>query len=68
MTKQNTSLDDKLTIAIIRYKDKFNVEKAHMFLMMESTEDYIEELENTIKENKPIREDGKGRPTFDIVY
>ncbi len=67
MIDKNTNLD-KLTLVIMRYKDKFNVEEAPMFLMMESTEDYIEELEKAIRENKPIREDGKGRPTFDIVY
>ncbi len=67
MIDKNTNLD-KLTLVIMRYKDKFNVEEAPMFLIMESTEDYIEELEKAIRENKPIREDGKGRPTFDIVY
>lgn len=67
MTEQNTNLN-KLEIVVRRYKDKFNTEEAPMFLMMESTEDYIEELEKAIRENKPIREDGKDRPKFDIVY
>lgn len=67
MAEQNTNLN-KLEIVVRRYKDKFNVEEEPMFLMMESTEDYIEELEKAIRENKPIREDGKGRPKFDIVY
>ena len=67
MTEQNTDLN-KLEIVVRRYKDKFNTEEAPMFLMMESTEDYIEELEKAIRENKPIREDGKDRPKFDIVY
>ncbi len=67
MTESNTK-PNKLEIVIRRYKDKFNVEEEPMFLMMESTEDYIEELEKAIRENKPIREDGKGRPEFDIVY
>ena len=67
MEDKNTNLD-KLTLVIMRYKDKFNVEEAPMFLMMESTEDYINELEEAIQKNKPIRQDGKGRPSFDIVY
>lgn len=67
MIEQNTNLN-KLEIVVRRYKDKFNTEEAPMFLMMESTEDYIEELEKAIRENKPIRGDGKGRPEFDIVY
>ena len=67
MIEQNTDLN-KLEIVVRRYKDKFNTEEAPMFLMMESTEDYIEELEKAIRENKPIREDGKDRPKFDIVY
>lgn len=57
----------KLSDAVKNYEKKFG-KKAPEFLIMESAEDYINELERAIQKNKPIRQDGKGRPTFDIVY
>lgn len=58
---------NRLREAIREYEQRFE-EDAPEFLMMESTEEYIDELETAVQKNKPIRKDGKGRPTFDIVY
>lgn len=57
----------KLSDVVKNYEKKFG-KKSPEFLMMESTEDYINELERAIQKNKPIRQDGEGRPAFDIVY
>lgn len=59
---------DKLYETIFKYKEHFQVEEAPIFIMMESTEDYIEELEEAIKTNTPISPDGEGRRKFDIIF
>ena len=64
---EDVNTNRKLSDVVEEYEEKFG-KKAPMFLMMESTEDYINELEEAIQKNKPIRQDGKGRPSFDIVY
>lgn len=67
MEDQNT-IHDRLYETIFRYKEHFQVEDPPMFIMMESTEDYIEELEEAIETNTPISPDGEGRRKFDIVF
>ena len=64
---EDVNTNRRLSDVVEEYEEKFG-EHAPEFLMMESTEDYINELEEAIQKNKPIRQDGKGRPTFDIVY
>lgn len=64
---EDVNTNRKLSDVVEEYEEKFG-ENTPEFLMMESTEDYINELEEAIQKDKPIRQDGKGRPSFDIVY
>ena len=64
---EDVNTNRKLSDVVEEYEEKFG-ENAPEFLMMEGTENYINELEEAIQKNKPIRQDGKGRPSFDIVY
>ena len=64
---EDVNTNRKLSDVVEEYEEKFG-ENAPEFLMMEGTESYINELEEAIQKNKPIRQDGKGRPSFDIVY
>lgn len=63
MADRDTNYDVEL-----EYMEKFNCELP-LFLMMESEEEYREELRKAIKRGRPITDDEERRPeSEDILY
>ena len=50
---------------ITAYMEKFNVTKLPIFIMMQSMEDYLNELQNAIDTNTPVDDDN--REDYDVI-